>query len=176
MVVSQHATSSRDDPAPAGPGAAPAPRRNPPMPIMTMLRTLRRCLVLAAFPFLALPGCAALGPVGCPPAARAQLTAEMLFGRNIGDRLGVSEAAWSRFVDAEVTPRFPAGLTIVDARGQWRDTGHGRIVREPSKLLIVVADDTAESRDRLAAIADAYKRQFRQQAVATVLRPACVSF
>ena len=131
--------------------------------------------VLAILPLLALAGCASLGPAGCPPRARAQLTAEMLFGRNIGDRLGVSEAAWTRFVDAEVTPRFPDGLTIVDAHGQWRDTAHGRIVRELSKLLVIVADDTPETRAGLAAVADAYKRQFRQQAVATVLRPACVS-
>lgn len=131
--------------------------------------------VLALLPLLALAGCAAFGPVGCPPGARPQLTAEMLFGRNIGDRLGVGEAAWTRFVDAEVTPRFPDGLTIVDARGQWRDTARGRIVSEPSKLLVIIADDTAESRAKLTAIADAYKRQFRQQAVATVLRPACVS-
>ena len=36
---------------------------------------------------------------------------------------------------ADVTPRFPDGLTILDARGQWRDSGRKQIMREPSKLV-----------------------------------------
>ena len=52
--------------------------------------------------------------------------AELMFGRDIGDQVGVSEAAWTRFVAREMTPRFPDGLTITDAIGQWRDRDNGR--------------------------------------------------
>src|SRR5690606_25210715 len=31
-----------------------------------------------------------------------------------------AEAAWRGFLDREVTPRFPDGLTVVDVYGQWR--------------------------------------------------------
>lgn len=98
-----------------------------------------------------------------------------MFGRDIGNRVGVSEQAWQRFLAREITPRFPDGLTVTDASGQWRDPASGRIVREPSKLVIIVLpgnDDEA----RLDAVVDAYKRQFRQQSVALVVEPACVSF
>ena len=49
-----------------------------------------------------------------------------------------------------------------------------RIVRERSKLVIIVA--AADAQDKVDAIVDAYKRKFRQQSVGVVVRPACVSF
>ena len=103
------------------------------------------------------------------------LTAELLFGRKIGDRLGVSEAAFRRFIDEEVTPRFPDGLTVLNASGQYRDAD-SRLIREPSKLLLIALKDEPEGRARLAAVAQAYKTRFQQQSVGTILRPACVSF
>ncbi len=83
------------------------------------------------------PDCAALtgGPM---------IEARLFFGRNIGDRLGVSQKAWARFVDREVTPRFPDGLTVQDASGQWRDSATGRLVREPSKILTLLVGADAE--------------------------------
>jgi hypothetical protein len=103
------------------------------------------------------------------------VTAEMLFGRNVGDRLGVSEAAFAHFVAAEVTPRFPDGLTILDARGQWRDR-RGAIILEPSKVVLLTFRDDAGKRAGLDAVADAYKRRFHQQSVLTTVRSVCASF
>lgn len=40
---------------------------------------------------------------------------------------GVSENAWRDFLDKEVTPRFPAGLSVVDVYGQWQGK------KEPSR-------------------------------------------
>lgn len=102
--------------------------------------------------------------------------ANLFFGRNIGGRLGVSERDWQRFVNEVVTPRFPDGLTVQDAAGQWRDTDTGKVVHEPSKLLILFIPREAAALDRLKEVADTYKTRFHQQAVATVLRPACVGF
>lgn len=124
----------------------------------------------------ALAGCAGLQPAACAPGQQAMLTAELLFGRKIGDRVGVSEAAFRRFVDEEVTPRFPDGLTILDTSGQYRDTQRAVLVREPSKLVLIALKDEPEGRARLAAIAERYKARFNQQSVGTILRPACVSF
>ena len=121
------------------------------------------------------PPAAALD-VACKAPQRAMQQVEMMFGRNIGSRLGVSDAAWSRFLAREVTPRFPNGLTVMDATGQWLGTKSHAVVREPSKLLIVVTPDDAAARDKLAAIVAAYKRQFRQDSVGVVTRPVCASF
>lgn len=133
-------------------------------------------LVFLGFLASVLAGCASLPPVTCGPGQEAMLTAELLFGRKIGDRIGVSEAAFRRFVDEEVTPRFPDGLTVLDASGQYRDTRSGALIREPSKLLLIALKDEAEGRAKLAGIAEAYKSRFHQQSVGTILKPACVSF
>ena len=69
-----------------------------------------------------------------------------------------------------MTPRFPDGLSVVDAAGQWRDKTRGRMVREPSKLVIILTADDAPARDKIAAIVAAYKEQFRQQSVAVIRR------
>ncbi len=76
----------------------------------------------------------------------------------------------------EITPRFPDGLTVTDALGQWRDPDSGRIVREPSKRVEIVLPGKADDRTRLDAIMSAYKRQFRQRSVGLIVQPACVSF
>lgn len=129
----------------------------------------------AAFAALALSGCAALPPA-CMPPGKAMVSAEMLFGRNIGDRLGVSDAAFAAFAAREITPRFPDGLSVVDAAGQWRDSARGTLVREPSKIVLIVFADDPDKRAALDAIAAAYKRDFRQQSVMTTVRSACVTF
>jgi hypothetical protein len=123
------------------------------------------CLILA--------GCA-----GFDPACRGETrrVAELFFGRNIEGRVGVSEADFSRFVTREITPRFPDGLTVIDARGQWRDRVRNTTVREPSKIVMIVLPHGAGDDGRLQEIIDAYKARFRQQSVALVVRPACVSF
>jgi uncharacterized protein DUF3574 len=114
--------------------------------------------------------------VDCRAGLKPQQVAELLFGRNIGGRLGVTEAQWARFVDREITPRFPEGLTVIEARGQWRDPARRTIVHEPSKRVEIVLPGRTDDQDRLAAIAQAYKSRFHQQSVAIVVRPACVSF
>lgn len=118
--------------------------------------------------------CAGPQTLVCGGTQQSGAVAEVFFGRNIGGRLGVSDAAWQQFVAAEVTPRFPDGLTVVDAAGQWRDTAGNRVVRELSKLLIIVLPGRDDDQARLDAIAETYKRRFQQQSVLVVVHPACV--
>jgi hypothetical protein len=147
------------------------------------MRRLRRFDAPAASPggaivalALSLSACATVSPLNCSAGASAQLKAELLFGRNIGDRLGVSDDDFRRFLAAEVTPRFPDGLTVIDGRGQYRAGQAGTIVREPSKILVLIIKDEQGERDKLSEIAAAYKERFRQQSVATIVRPVCASF
>jgi hypothetical protein len=125
---------------------------------------------------LALLGGAGAQLLDCRGGQRPTEVAELLFGRNIGNRLGVSEAAWRRFVDREIVPRFPDGLTVFDASGRFRDRTRDRLVREPSKIVEIVLPGTPDDIARLNEIAEAYKRRFKQQSVGVIVRPACVSF
>ncbi|HEY4407892.1 MAG TPA: DUF3574 domain-containing protein [Xanthobacteraceae bacterium] len=112
----------------------------------------------------------------CRPGLKPREVAELLFGRNIGGRLGVSEAEWGHFVDREISRRFPDGLTVLDAKGEWRDTVRKTLVHEPSKLVEIVLPGQPDDVARLQEIAAAYKSRFRQQSVGLVVRSACVSF
>lgn len=111
----------------------------------------------------------------CPAGLEARTTAELFFGRNIGALPGVSDADWVRFVDEEITPRFPDGLSVSDVAGQWR-AADGTIVREPSKGVMIVLSGEEGEYARLDAIRDAYKARFRQESVMLVQRRACVGF
>ena len=101
---------------------------------------------------------------------------ELLFGRNIGGRLGVTEAQWRAFLAREVTPRFPEGLTVYEAAGQWRDEKTRALVRERSKIVRIIMAADAQANDKIEAIAAAYIKKFRQDSVGIVTRPACVYF
>jgi hypothetical protein len=112
----------------------------------------------------------------CRGGLKSQQVAELLFGRKVGDRIAVTEGKWVQFVDQEITPRFPDGLTVYNTQGQWRDQIRNVIVREPSKIVQIVLPGKDDDLDRLNAIAEAYKTRFKQQSVGVILRAACVSF
>ena len=93
-------------------------------------------------------------------------------GRHRADTLIVTDSAWAAFVAEVITPRFPAGLTVWSATGQWRDA-QGRIQREPSLVLELVLPARAHDTDAaIAAIVAEYKRRFRQESVLRVRMPA----
>lgn len=135
-----------------------------------------RIVLVLAWVLCLLAGTGRAEVTACPEGADRRVVAELVFGRNIGEVLGVTDEAWARFVDEEITPRFPAGLTVQDSYGQWRDTASGRIVREPGKVLTIIIGDAPTELPLLKLVAEAYKRRFQQQSVITLTRAACVSF
>jgi len=113
--------------------------------------------------------------VRCPAGQARANTVELVFGRNDGDRLAVSDEDWRRFIDEVVTPRYPDGLSVMDVQGQWRAPG-GVLVREPSKIVYLVLDGGPDDPAKIANIRDIYKQRFHQKSVLLVTQKACVSF
>jgi hypothetical protein len=113
--------------------------------------------------------------LSCTLPQKPMLEIDLLFGRNVSGRLGVTDKRWTAFLAREVTPRFPDGLTVFDAYGQWRDGKRKTIVREQSKIVRIITTD-ADAQAKIDAVVEAYKRRFHQQSVGVVTRPACVSF
>ena len=136
-----------------------------------MLRAVAAVLVA-----LALAGSARAQLLDCRGGQHPTQVAELMFGRNIGHRLGVSEAKWTRFLDQEIVPRFVDGLTVFDAIGRWRNRTSNVVIRERSKIVQIVLPGTPEDITRLNEIVEVYKRRFKQQSVGLIVRPACVSF
>ena len=88
----------------------------------------------------------------------------------------VSDAEFRSFVEAQVTPRFPDGLTLLAGSGQWRDAS-GVLHVEASKLLILLVSPNDPQVDtKINAIRDDYRRRFEQQSVLRADSSACVSF
>src|SRR5260370_42514234 len=96
--------------------------------------------------------------VACNAPQRPMQQIELMFGRSIAGHLRVDAAAWSRFLAREITPRFPDGLTVLDAAGQWRDPGGGRRGREPGKKRVTGTAEEGAVRQRRRAVVTAYKQ------------------
>lgn len=89
---------------------------------------------------------------------------------------GVSEAEWLAFLDREVTPRFPGGLSVLDVYGQWQGKKQSETERLRSKCVIIEYPDTAENRVKVEAIRTAWKKATGDESVLRVTEPAEVSF
>jgi hypothetical protein len=110
----------------------------------------------------------------CHPPLQSMQQIELLFGRNIDGKLGVSDRAWAQFLAETITPQFPDGLTVSDGAGQWRSKT--KIVRERSKIVMILTREAPDLMSRLDAIVADYKRRFRQQSVGVVVQPVCAGF
>ncbi|MBL6614303.1 MAG: DUF3574 domain-containing protein [Reyranella sp.] len=128
---------------------------------------------MTAFALLALSACAQPGaPQVCTAPLKPAVAIDLYFGRDKAMGGEVTDAEWGAFVAEVVTSRFPGGLSVFDASGQYRDSS-GRIVRERSKRLVIVVFDAPAHRARLDQIIDAYKQRFGQNSVFRVEQPVC---
>jgi hypothetical protein len=113
--------------------------------------------------------------VACRPDARAMAETGLVFGMSRPDGTIIAETDWTGFLDAEVTPRFPDGLTVVRSYGQWRGAS-GAIAKEDSIMLLLwypAGDDRSADID---AIRTAYTQRFDQESVMRIDETSCVSF
>jgi len=88
----------------------------------------------------------------------------------------VTNAGWLEFLDKEVTPRFPDGLSVMDVYGQWQGKTMSKPERLRSKLLVIDYPDTVENQAKIEAIRTAWKKKTGDQSVLCVTQPAQVSF
>lgn len=101
------------------------------------------------------------------PGSEGWVRAELYFGTTKDDGTAYTPEEFDAFLDSEVTPRFPDGLTLLTGLGQWRSEGETEPIQERSQLLIILfpAETAAESSVKLEEIRDLYKQQFNQESV-----------
>ena len=128
------------------------------------------CLAVAL-----MSACSGTPALSCPEGTERWVEYQMFMGRGGPDGEMVGDRAWDAFLDAEVTLRFPDGLTVVDGQGQWRGADND-IKQERSKLLVILAPPGDDARRRLDQIALQYKLQFDQEAVLQTVDETCVAF
>jgi Protein of unknown function (DUF3574) len=118
------------------------------------------------------------GDVSHPGLTKGWVDTKLYFGLGPADHpeQGISEAKWRDFLDQEVTPRFPSGLSVVDVYGQWKSKDQPVPERLRSKMLVIDYPDTQENRDKIDAIRSAWKQQTGDQSVLRITESADVSF
>ncbi len=152
---------------------------------------LRASLVLLVLPLM-VAGCVHQSAPATAPAVAPTLSGDpahpghttgwvdtrLYFGLGPADApgKGISESAWRAFLDKEVTPRFPDGLSVIDVYGQWQGKEEKTPERIRTKLLVIDYPENQENRDKIEAIRAAWKRLTGDQSVMRVTEPADVSF
>lgn len=105
-------------------------------------------------------------------AAEVFLRTELFFGRNKPDGTQVTKKEFAIFLDGEITPRFPDGLTVLRGTGQFLNA-QGKVEQERSVVLILLYP-LADRRDKSAKIEEIraeYVKRFQQQSVLRVDAP-----
>jgi hypothetical protein len=102
--------------------------------------------------------------LGCTPANQLN---RLYFGMDKPTGGTVSDQEFNRFLQQEISSRFPKGLTLFKAKGQWQGS-KGAIEQEDSQVVEIVCEDTPENRDKVNAITTKYKALFAQEAVMVI--------
>ena len=89
---------------------------------------------------------------------------DLFLGRNIAGVSEVSPAEFQAFIDNVVTPRFPAGLTVLAADGQFQ-ASTGTIIKEPANVISLILEDTEQNETYINEIVTEYIEQFQQESV-----------
>ncbi len=88
----------------------------------------------------------------------------------------VSEEEFTRFIEAEVVPRWRQGFTILSGQGLWYSEQRHITEREPSHVLVRFHDGGQAASADIETIRAAYIRTFTQDAVLRTDRLTCADF
>jgi hypothetical protein len=137
-----------------------------------MSRPFLLLLLALAVPLLA--GCSTVREPACAPGEERAISETLYFGTARPTGV-VSAEEWSDFLGSVVTPRFPRGLSVWPAAGQWQ-SADGSLTREDSFVLNLVHPEGEAAERAVQEIVTEYKSRFQQEAVLRVKSYACTSF
>src|SRR5580692_321716 len=133
------------------------------------MRTIASMILLGL-----LSACTSLPAMNCKAHEQPEVQDTLYFGTGTSSGF-VTNEAWTSFLAGTITPRFPQGLTVLDASGQWL-SANGKLAHEATHVLQIVHPNDDHSDRLIAEIISAYTMQFKQESVLRVTVNACVSF
>jgi len=103
------------------------------------------------------------------PTRETFVRTELYFGTEPRGIAPVSDAEWRDFLDFVITKRFPEGLTVITADGQFQDDW-GNVIKEKTMVLILLYPlrEWKKRNESIEFIRDSYKKAFKQQSVLRV--------
>ncbi|MES2944776.1 MAG: DUF3574 domain-containing protein [Pseudomonadota bacterium] len=114
------------------------------------------------------------GAMACPGDAQAMVSESLYFGTSKPKGVVTAED-WQVFLNEVVTPKFPQGLSVWRAAGQWKSDA-GPVISEASYVLNIVHAGTSPDDQALSDVVSSYKVKFQQEAVLRVRSRVCASF
>jgi hypothetical protein len=105
-------------------------------------------------------------PPGAHKGSMAFARTELFFGTAMPDGGAVTPEQFAVFLDNQITPRFPDGLTVLTGDGQFRGSD-GIIIKEDSFVLILLypVETFKENSRRIENIRKCYLQEFQQESV-----------
>jgi hypothetical protein len=100
---------------------------------------------------------------------------EIYFGEDEPGGKHVSLKAWRTFLSEVITPRFPDGMTVLEAYGQMQHAS-GRIEKQPSRVVVLVHPPGKAADRRIHEIIRAYRDRFQNAQVMLLRTAALVEF
>jgi hypothetical protein len=101
---------------------------------------------------------------------------ELYFGTLRPNGSFVTDEDFQKFIDREVTPRFPDGLTLLTGYGQFKNSA-GVINKERSHLLILFYPPQMRDASKLIQeLRETYKAKFQQESVLRTDGNSFISF
>ncbi|MDF3072389.1 MAG: hypothetical protein K0S54_56 [Alphaproteobacteria bacterium] len=85
------------------------------------------------------------------------LKTEIYFGLRQASGKVISEEDWGKFLSEAVAPRFPGGMTVIDATGRSANAARGG---NPTKILVLVHPNVGDSQEKLSQIKEEFNRRF----------------
>lgn len=112
--------------------------------------------------------------LACPAGQETLRTAQLFFARSAGEKPDFSEADFRAFMERELTPRFPRGLTVVEGGGPWRGD-ENRLIRDSAKIVQIVLPPNGDAQ-ALQAARSAWSEAYGREPVLLIAQPSCISF
>jgi len=121
---------------------------------------------------LGLTACASAPAPACPAGQAQMRTAQIFLAAKAPAK--VTDTDIRKFVDTEVTPRFPDGVSLVDGGAQWKGEDN-RLIREAAKVVLIVLPARGDPAARVEAVRSAYRTRFKQDSVVVMPPPTCTA-
>jgi len=102
----------------------------------------------------------------CAPGRMTETS--LYFGLSKPDGSMISEKEWNSFNEEYISKIFKEGSTVIRVTGNWKDTATGKLITEPSCLVIYYYKHSPVVSKQIDSLRYWYKTLFQQQSVLRV--------